>query len=146
MEDFPLDPRLAADCIVLGEMPLSRLLLMNNSLIPWFILVPRRTAVELFELESEDQLALLEEINLLSRFMKDHFGSHKLNVAAIGNIVRQMHIHVVGRKTTDYCWPNVVWGTREKEPYTTVEVTALLESLEGKLPEGVFRKTWLHCA
>ena len=146
MEDFSLDPRLAADCVVLGEMRLSRLLLMNNSLIPWFILVPRRTAVELFELESEDQLALLEEINLLSRFMKDHFGSHKLNVAAIGNIVRQMHIHVVGRKTTDYCWPNVVWGTREKEPYTTAEVAALLESLEGKLPEGVFREAWLHCA
>ena len=146
MEDFSLDPRLAADCVVLGEMRLSRLLLMNNSLISWFILVPRRTAVELFELESEDQLALLEEINLLSRFVKDHFGSHKLNVATIGNIVRQMHIHVVGRKTTDYCWPNVVWGTREKEPYTTAEVAALLESLEGKLPEGVFRKTWLHCA
>ena len=145
MEQFSLAPRLAADCIVLGEMRLSRLLLLNNSLIPWFILVPRRDAVELFELESEDQLALLEEINLLSRFVKDHFDSEKLNVAAIGNIVKQMHIHVVGRKTTDYCWPNVVWGTREKEPYTTAEVAALVESLERILPKGMFRKTWASC-
>jgi diadenosine tetraphosphate (Ap4A) HIT family hydrolase len=142
MDTFPLDPRLAADCILLGEMRLSLLLIMDNSLTPWFILVPRRDAVELFELERADQLILLEEINLLSRFVKEHSGSEKLNVAAIGNIVRQMHIHVVGRKTTDFCWPNVVWGTKEKKPYTSAAITAILESLERTLPKGMFRGTW----
>jgi diadenosine tetraphosphate (Ap4A) HIT family hydrolase len=141
MEDFTLDPRLAADCIVLGEMRLSRLLVLNNSLLPWFILVPRRNAIELFELEREDQLALLDEINLLSRFVKEHFGSEKLNVAAIGNIVKQLHVHVVGRNSTDFCWPNVVWGTREKMTYSSAPIISILESLERTLPKGVFRKT-----
>jgi len=136
MENFTLDPRLAADCIVLGDMRLSRLLVLNNSLLPWFILVPRRSAIELFELESEDQLALLEEINLLSRFVKEHLGSEKLNVAAIGNIVRQMHIHVIGRKTTDFCWPNVVWGTREKIPYSAEQIETLSAALGKMLPCG----------
>jgi diadenosine tetraphosphate (Ap4A) HIT family hydrolase len=138
MENFSLDPRLAADCIVMGEMRLSRLLLLNNSLLPWFILAPRRDAVELFELESEDQLALLEEITILSRFVKEHFRSEKLNVAAIGTIVRQMHIHVVGRKTTDFCWPNVVWGTKEKTPYSAEEIETLSADLEEALPDGAF--------
>lgn len=138
MEKLSLDLRLAADCIVMGEMPLSRLLLMDNALIPWFILVPRRTAVELFELESADQRILLEEITLLSRFVKDYFGSEKLNVAAIGNIVRQMHIHVVGRKTTDFCWPNVVWGTGVKEPYAREEIERVSAALAGTFPPESF--------
>jgi diadenosine tetraphosphate (Ap4A) HIT family hydrolase len=134
MENFTLDPRLVADCIVLGDMRLSRLLALNNSLLPWFILVPRRSAIELFELEREDQLLLLEEINLLSRFVKEHFGSEKLNVAAIGNIVSQMHVHVIGRKTTDFCWPNVVWGTREKSPYSAKEIETLSAAVKKILP------------
>jgi diadenosine tetraphosphate (Ap4A) HIT family hydrolase len=134
MENFTLDPRLAADCIVLGDMRLSRLLALNNSLLPWFILVPRRSAIELFELEREDQLLLLEEINLLSRFVKDRYGSEKLNVAAIGNIVSQMHVHVIGRKTTDFCWPNVVWGTREKIPYSAKEIETLSAAVKKVLP------------
>jgi diadenosine tetraphosphate (Ap4A) HIT family hydrolase len=138
MEKFSLDPRLAADCIVLGEMPLSRLLLLNNSLFPWFILVPRRNAVELFELESADQLILLEEINLLSRFVKGHFGSEKLNVAAIGNIVSQMHIHVVGRKTTDCCWPGVVWGMQEKAPYAAEEIERLSAAITAAFAAELF--------
>jgi diadenosine tetraphosphate (Ap4A) HIT family hydrolase len=139
MENFTLDPRLAADCIALGEMRLSRLLVLNNSLVPWFILVPRRNAIELMELEREDQLLLLEEINLLSRFVKEHFGSDKLNVAAIGNIVTQMHVHVIGRKTTDYCWPNVVWGTKEKTPYSAEQIDTLSASVKKMLPCGALK-------
>jgi len=142
MTDFALDPRLASDCIALGEMRLSLLLLMNNSLVPWFILVPRRSETEIFELSKEDQLALLEEINLLSGFLKSRFRVEKLNVAAIGNIVRQLHIHVVGRNTTDFRWPNVVWGATEKMPYSVEEITVILDTLERYLPGGAFLGRW----
>jgi len=140
MKPFSLDPRLAADCITLGEMPLSLLLLFDNSIFPWLILVPRRDAVELFQLARDEQLALLEEINLLSRFVKDQFGSEKLNVAAIGNIVRQLHIHVVGRSSADPIWPGVVWGYPERTPYSSSDIVSVVAGLENRLPEGMFRK------
>jgi diadenosine tetraphosphate (Ap4A) HIT family hydrolase len=139
MTDFRLDHRLAADCLVLGEMPLSLLLLMNNSLVPWFILVPRREATELYRLSGEDQLLLLDEINHVSRFVQGHFGVEKLNVAAIGNIVKQLHIHIVGRSSSDFRWPGVVWGARESRAYTEEEVGAILAALRKSLPAGLFR-------
>jgi diadenosine tetraphosphate (Ap4A) HIT family hydrolase len=139
MNPFTLDPRLAEDCFVLGEMRLCLLLLMKNSLVPWFILVPRRTQTELFELDREDQEELQEEINLLSRFVKILPGVAKLNVAAIGNIVQQLHIHVIGRNENDFCWPNVVWGSTEKKPYTDEEIKAIKDSLVAMLPEGIVR-------
>ncbi len=139
MNNFTLDPRLAQDCVVLGKMRLSLLLLMKNSLVPWFILVPQRMATELFELNREDQETLREEINLMSRFVKEHFTVEKLNVAAIGNIVKQLHIHVIGRNSKDFCWPNVVWGTKEKQPYTDEEVTKILSSLDMALPEDTLQ-------
>jgi diadenosine tetraphosphate (Ap4A) HIT family hydrolase len=139
MNPFTLDPRLAEDCFVLGEMRLCLLLLMKNSLVPWFILVPRRTQTELFELDREDQEELQEEINLLSRFVKVLPGVAKLNVAAIGNIVQQLHIHVIGRNENDFCWPNVVWGSTEKKPYTDEEIKAIKDSLVAMLPEGIVR-------
>jgi diadenosine tetraphosphate (Ap4A) HIT family hydrolase len=142
MTDFRLDPRLASDCIVLGETRLSLLLLMNNALVPWFILVPRRNETELFELPKEDQLTLLEEINLLCGFLKRSFKVEKLNVAAIGNIVRQLHIHVVGRNATDFRWPDVVWGAQEKTPYSVEEITSILGALQSRLPAGMFLWTW----
>jgi len=125
MNDFELDSRLANDCLVLGELDTSLLLLMNNSLVPWFILVPQTTATELTDLPPTGQADLLEQINLLSVFIKEYFDVTKLNTAAIGNIVKQLHIHVIGRDPSDYCWPNVVWGTREREPYTTERVNEI---------------------
>ena len=141
MNSFTLDPRLANDCIVLGEMRLSLLLLLKNALVPWFILVPRRDQTEIFELNREDQEALLEEINLLSGFVKELSGVEKLNVAAIGNVVKQLHVHVIGRNSQDFCWPNVVWGRPEITPYTDEELWAIRESLITKLPEGSLRLT-----
>lgn len=136
MSNFELDPRLTNDCFVLGEMGCSLLLLMNNKLVPWFILVPKVThTYELYELDKNIQEQLLEEINALSKFIKDNLEVGKLNVAAIGNIVKQLHIHVIARTETDYCWPNVVWGAEGKEPYSEDEVenlvTRLTEKLEG---------------
>jgi diadenosine tetraphosphate (Ap4A) HIT family hydrolase len=141
MKVFTLDPRLANDCFVLGEMRLSLLLLMKNALVPWFILVPRRSPTEIFELDTEDQQALLEEISLISGFVKGLSGVEKLNVAAIGNIVTQLHVHIIGRNSLDFCWPNVVWGRSEKAPYTVEEIRAIRESLVTKLPEGSLQLT-----
>lgn len=139
MNDFTLDPRLANDCIVLGEMRLSLVLLLNNALVPWFILVPRRTATEITELNREDQEALLEEINLLSGFVKGLPGVEKLNVAAIGNVVKQLHVHVIGRNPQDFCWPNVVWGRTEKAPYSNEKIGTIRKALVSGLPEGILQ-------
>ena len=115
--EFILDQRLAQDCHTLADLPLSRLLLMDNALIPWLILVPRVDKTELHQLTEAQQHALLDEINLISRFAEETFSPDKLNVAAIGNIVRQMHIHIVARKTNDICWPGVVWGIKQRQSY-----------------------------
>ncbi|MDD2336261.1 MAG: HIT family protein [Geobacteraceae bacterium] len=141
MTRFTLDPRLAHDCLILGEMNLCLLLLMKNALVPWFILVPRRAHTEIFELDREDQETLVEEINLLSGFVKGFPGVEKLNVAAIGNIVKQLHVHVIGRNSQDFCWPNVVWGRTEKKPYSDEEIRTIRDSLVATLPEGVLRLT-----
>ena len=136
MSNFELDPRLVKDCLLLGQLNTSLLLLMNNSLVPWFILVPQTSETELTDLSPADQAGLQEEINLLSAFIKGNFEISKLNIAAIGNIVSQLHIHVVGRDPSDFCWPNVVWGTSERKPYTTERgseiTTALCEQFGDK--------------
>lgn len=135
MNDFTLDPRLQNDCHILGKMGLSHLLLMNNSLFPWFILVPETQVVELCDLDPDSDRVLHEEINRLSCFVKDHFPIDKLNVAAIGNVVRQLHIHVIGRRTDDPCWPGVVWGSGQSKPYSEQEldevVRVVWKGIEG---------------
>jgi diadenosine tetraphosphate (Ap4A) HIT family hydrolase len=103
MNNFELDPRLTNDCLVLGKLNLSLLLLMNNSLVPWFILVPQTSETEVTDLPQPSQAILLEEINLISTFVKTNFQISKLNIAAIGNFVSQLHVHVVGRDPSDYC-------------------------------------------
>ncbi|MGY8652027.1 MAG: HIT domain-containing protein [Verrucomicrobiia bacterium] len=126
MNEFQINERLRADCVVLAKLDLSHLLLMNNSLVPWFILVPETEAVELYDLSREDHARLTDEIRLVSRFVESEFEVEKLNVAAIGNIVRQMHIHVIGRRTDDFAWPGPVWGRPEKEAYLEGEIARLV--------------------
>ena len=133
MNDFELDSRLANDCLALGKLNISQVLLVNNSLLPWFILVPQTSVTEVTDLPASDQAALLEEINLLSAFIKSNFDISKLNIAAIGNIVNQLHVHVVGRDPSDFCWPNVVWGTNEREPYTEGKSKEIIEALKKQL-------------
>jgi diadenosine tetraphosphate (Ap4A) HIT family hydrolase len=133
MNSFTLDARLANDCLVLGKLNTSLVLLMNNSLVPWFILVPQTSETELTDLSMSDQASLLEEINLVSAFIKDHNEITKLNIAAIGNIVSQLHIHIVGRDPSDYCWPNVVWGTGERKAYTVERVKEITAALGKQL-------------
>ncbi len=122
MNDFVLDPRLEADCILIGELELSLVLLMNNALVPWFILVPRVNESEIYLLTNAQQNTLYKEINILSEFISDSFKTDKLNIGAIGNIVNQLHVHIVGRRQDDVCWPGVVWGVKEKRPYSDSEI------------------------
>jgi len=133
MSDFELDPRLAEDCLLLGHLNISQLLLMNNSLAPWFILVPETSATEIIDLAKSEQAYLLEEINLLSAFVRNNFEISKLNIAAIGNMVNQLHVHVVGRKPSDYCWPNVVWGRDECMPYSDEKIAEITAAVRGQL-------------
>ena len=115
---FLLDERLQQDTITVGDLAFCRLLLMNDSQYPWLILVPRKPdVVELYELEVEEQQKLLSEIADVSRAMKQVFTPDKLNIGALGNVVRQLHVHVVARYTDDIAWPAPVWGAHPTVPY-----------------------------
>ena len=127
---FQLAPQLANDCYLLAESEHSVWLLLNNSYFPWFIIVPKTQATELYQLSHEQQQQLQSETNLLSEFAHTHFKCDKLNVASIGNIVKQMHLHIIVRNESDRCWPGVVWGNSEKKTYQYVDVVAIQKKLK----------------
>ena len=115
---FVLDPRLVADTFQLGDMAFSRVLLMNDSRFPWLILVPRRAGVsELTDLTPFERRALIEEAALAADRLKLLTGAKKINVAALGNMVPQLHVHVIARFEADAAWPNPVWGAGAATPY-----------------------------
>lgn len=116
---FKLHTRLAEDTLAVGDFPLCRLLLMNDANYPWFILVPRRTgAREIFQLDRHDQQQLLWESSQLSQVLSKVFQADKLNIAALGNMVPQLHIHHIVRYENDRAWPKPVWGLFPATPYT----------------------------
>ncbi|MDF1644631.1 MAG: HIT family protein [Pseudomonadales bacterium] len=142
MTEFRLDPKLDSDCFTLGKMQISQLLLMNNALAPWFILVPEVEAAELYQLDNDIQQQILAEINQLSEFITQEYITDKLNVAAIGNIVNQLHIHIVGRTKSDFCWPNVVWGADQKKTYSDQEVKNITRKLKNSLATFTVLETY----
>jgi len=118
MKDFELHPRLVKDTYAVANLNLCRLLLMNDSNYPWFILVPRiENITELFHLTKVDRQSLNNEVDELSRRLLLHFNAKKMNVAAMGNIVTQLHVHVIVRKETDAAWPNPIWNNVDIIPY-----------------------------
>ncbi|NWG70968.1 MAG: HIT domain-containing protein [Parvularculaceae bacterium] len=130
MTQFTLDPRLAADTLPVAELGLSSLRLMNDRRYPWAILVPRRAGcAEIHDLCAADQRLLLEEITLVSRSLSSLAAAHKMNVAALGNIVRQLHVHVVARRAGDEAWPHPVWSRGAMSPYAADEGAALARRL-----------------
>jgi diadenosine tetraphosphate (Ap4A) HIT family hydrolase len=134
---FTLDSRLQQDCLLVGDFPLSRLLLMNDAQYPWFILVPRRAEVsELFQLDAQDQRQLWLETTLLAETLKDTFAADKMNVATLGNVVSQLHMHVIVRKRADAAWPAPVWGRHPAVAYTAEQVEALKQKLRLVLTEN----------
>lgn len=127
---FNLDSRLANDTLHMGDFTLCRLLLMNDRQYPWFILVPRRDAVsELFQLDSEDQRLLWQEATRLAEVLKDTFSADKMNLAALGNMVPQLHMHVIVRRKGDPAWPAPVWGKHPALPYSAQEVAEIQQKL-----------------
>lgn len=116
---FELDSQLARDTFVLADLPLSRLLLMNDDSYPWCILVPRICgAREIYALSDADQIELWRESALLGHALMQTFRGDKLNIAALGNVVAQLHIHHVVRYRTDRAWPSPVWGRHPPTPYS----------------------------
>lgn len=127
---FSLDSRLQQDTLVVGDFPLCRLLLMNDANYPWFILVPRREAVsELFQLDAADQQALWQEATRLAEVLKDAFSADKMNVATLGNVVSQLHMHVIVRRREDPAWPAPVWGRHPARVYADAEIAFIRERL-----------------
>ena len=136
-DDFELHPRLRQDCLEIGNFPLCRLLVMNERRYPWFILVPQRSAVsEIFQLSAGDQQQLLRESSFLARTLAGEFVADKLNIAAIGNLVPQLHVHHIVRYRGDAAWPAPVWGRFEPENYQANELNQLKQRLRIALSDA----------
>lgn len=129
---FSLHPQLEKDCIVIGDFPLSRLLLLNDARFPWCILVPRRESVsEIYQLSDEDQQQLLKESSQLGRFLMESFNGDKLNIGALGNMVPQLHVHHIVRYKGDEAWPGPVWGVGQAVPFLGEELAVLRQRFEA---------------
>ena len=134
---FVLDPRLAADTVAACDLPLSRLLVMDDARFPWAILVPRLAgAREIVDLSDEEAALLLVEIRLVSAALRRIAPCDKLNVGALGNLVPQLHVHIVARRTDDAAWPGPVWGSGPRQPYPKKGAGALAEGLARALADG----------
>ena len=131
---FSLDSRLHQDTHVIGDFPLSRLLLSNDANYPWFILVPRREAIsELFQLNDTDQFQLWQETTFLAQVLKEVYAADKMNVATLGNVVAQLHMHVIVRHTDDAAWPAPVWGKVAAKPYGVEQLAKVRAQLREVL-------------
>lgn len=131
---FDLNPRIIADTVPVTDWPLCRVLLMNDSTYPWLLLVPRRTGVvELTDLAPEDQHTLLDEIARASTALRRAMSPHRINIAALGNVVAQLHVHVIARNTDDPSWPKPVWGAVPAVPYTPEALEQRLAALRAVL-------------
>lgn len=129
---FLIDSRITTTCIELTDWPLSRVFLKNEANYPWFILVPRQDNIqEIHQLPQKLQYQLMDEINQLSFIIHDQFKPDKLNIGALGNIVSQLHIHVIARFTHDKLWPHGVWQANQTTtPYTPDAIEILIKQLQ----------------
>lgn len=127
---FVLDPTLKSDTFFIKTLTLSDLLLMNDSRFPWLILVPRKqNMTEIFDLATKDQQILWQEINECAAWAKHYFAADKMNIAALGNIVNQLHIHIVARKASDAVWPKPVWNQGPASSYDSQETELLIKNI-----------------
>ena len=134
---FQIDERIQSTCFTLGDWPLSRVLLKNERVYPWLILVPRKDNIqELFQLKKEERYQLMEEINQLSDLMNDYFKPSKLNVGALGNVVSQLHVHVIARYQKDPLWPQGIWqSSMIASSYEEEELSTLLTILRERVEQ-----------
>ncbi|MCF6768222.1 HIT family protein [Thiotrichales bacterium 19S11-10] len=129
MEQFILDSRLTSNSESIIELDFVDIRLSNNALVPWILLVPKTDKTEWFELNSDLQSKLNQLINQLSSYLKINEKVDKVNFAVIGNVVSQMHIHVIGRYQDDFCWPDVIWGKEDFRAYTKEEKEGRKQSI-----------------
>ena len=131
---FKLHPQLYVDTVEITRWPLCRVLLMNNRVYPWLVLVPQRVNVtEIHHLGAEDRARLVEEIAHAAQFLETMTKADKLNVAALGNVVPQLHVHIIARFETDLAWPRPVWGVVPGEPYSEEEMAETLGYMKTHL-------------
>lgn len=132
---FELHYRLTNDCFKIGSLPFSELLMMNDSQYPWFILVPRCQLKEIYQLNIDDQQQLLNESSLLAKTIDQLYQPDKLNIATIGNLVPQLHIHHVARYQTDPTWPAPIWGKLPPYPYTEHQAQLEINKIQFALKD-----------
>lgn len=131
---FTLHDRLKTDTVEVTRLKLSRVLLMNDRALPWLILVPERDNItEWHDLLYEDRTALMEEIVLVSKVIQELYNPDKINIGSLGNIVSQLHIHIIGRFRSDRAWPGPLWGTVPITPYSDNEWRAVCEKIRATL-------------
>lgn len=132
---FLLDPHIEADSVPVAPLAVSDLRLMDDARFPWLLLVPRRAGLaEIIDLDAADRALLFNEIVAVSEALKAVTGCHKLNVAALGNVVRQLHVHIIARFETDPAWPRPVWGVGERVAYEAATRDRLIERIRAALP------------
>jgi diadenosine tetraphosphate (Ap4A) HIT family hydrolase len=132
--DWTLHPQLERDTVGLGDLTLCRVLIIKDANYPWLLLVPRRPdASEIIDLDEIEQAQLMTEVTRVARVLKDLTGCDKLNIAALGNVVPQLHIHVIARRTTDVAWPRPVWGVAPVLAHDEAELAAFVGALRKKI-------------
>lgn len=123
MKHFTIDPELEKNSFFVTDLELSKVYVKNDKENPWFVLIPKKAhATELMDLTHEEQCILMEEITMVSDFLKNFYKPSKLNVGALGNMVRQLHIHVIARYENDRAWPQALWGTTPSQIFEEVEL------------------------
>ncbi|WP_299347293.1 HIT domain-containing protein [uncultured Maritalea sp.] len=134
LSEFPLNPRLAADTHFVTSLELCNVLLVNDARFVWLILVPRiEGAIEVFHLDELQKVQLATEIDQISGVVLDLTNCEKLNVGALGNIVRQLHVHIIAREISDAAWPGPVWGVGTAKPYSAEAKSTLLKKIKSRL-------------
>jgi diadenosine tetraphosphate (Ap4A) HIT family hydrolase len=123
MAEFILDKQLKEDSIFIKKLKFSNLHLVNDKNYPWFLLIPNKNNLsEIFELDRDEQHILISEITIISNIVKNHYKADKINIATLGNIVRQLHIHIIARYYDDIAWPHPVWGKFKAKKYHDLEI------------------------
>lgn len=132
--DWSLHPQLTQDTIDIGDLPLCRVLVIKDANYPWLLLVPRREgAVEIIDLDEVAQAQLTTEVSRVARALKEITKCDKLNIAALGNVVPQLHVHVIARRKNDVAWPRPVWGVAPPLAHDAAEVQSFISALRRKI-------------
>ena len=133
---FFLDKVLEQDTFAIGQFPLCQVLLMNDARYPWVILVPKRQDItEIYQLDNDDQQQLMIESSFVSKQLAEIVNADKMNIAALGNVVSQLHIHHVARFKDDETWPDPIWGKGQAVPYQQQESEAVYQQLKAVLTD-----------